>query len=353
MTARIHFRGPLRYRLRSVAGVTQSILDVSARRARKGPRLPSWSWLLEVATEIVRRQMLVAFSMTDIREARGVLDSVVIRLPELSEVNITPVVHDDFSGSWFVNKTRKKIPENAPVIMLYLHGGGYSFYPPAYASFIALITRAARSRTFALDYRLSPEYRFPAQLDDANRAYRWLLESGVDRERLIVAGDSAGGNLALALLLEARTRKLPLPAMTIALSPPTDFRLKFVERQPGDEPLFDWIDKDMLEQWASWFCDGADRKNPLTSPILADLHGLPPIYMQAGRAEILYPSIQIFADRAKEQGADVILDTWDEMTHDFQLFGPACPQSAPALQRIGDMIDRRVRGANKAEAVSS
>jgi acetyl esterase/lipase len=107
----------------------------------------------------------------------------------------------------------------------------------------------------------------------------------------------------------------------------------------------------MLEQWADWFCDSAERRNPLVSPLWADLRGLPPIYLQAGRAEILYASIRAFADRAQEQGADVVLETWEDMNHDFQMFGLDSPQSAEALRRIGQVIDVRVRGQKKMETV--
>jgi epsilon-lactone hydrolase len=137
MTARLHFRGPARYRLRSAANLSQSVLEVSTRRALKGPRLPSWSWYVEVATEVAKRRTLTAFQLSDVKEARRYLDSVVIRSRELSAVNITPVLQDKFRGSWFVSKK----PEPR-VTVLYFHGGGYSFYPQAYAHFIALITLA-------------------------------------------------------------------------------------------------------------------------------------------------------------------------------------------------------------------
>ncbi len=348
MTARIHFRGPARYRLQSAAALSQSVLEVTARRAIKGPRLPGWNWFFEVATQMTRRQTLAAMRMGNesVREARRYLDSTVISSPELSEVSITPVVQETFRGSWFADKnfaaTNPAESAEPPVTILYFHGGGYSFYPQAYANFIALITVAAKSKTFALDYRLSPEHRFPAQLDDALNAYRWLLKQVSGRERLIFAGDSAGANLTLALLLAAPESKLPLPALAIALSPPTDFDADFTGKG-----AFDWIDRQMLEQWADWFCGSAERRNPLVSPLRADLGRLPPIYIQAGRAEILYPSIQAFADHAQKQGVDVTLEAWENMPHDFQMFGPDSPQSGAALRRIGQVVDVTVRDQKK------
>ncbi len=348
MTARIRFRGPARYRLLSAATLSKSVIEVAARRALKGPRLPGWNFYVEAATEVVKRQTSTAFRLAqdNVAHARAYLDATVINSPELSQTLITPVQYELFRGSWFV------AGDSEPrVTVLYFHGGGYSFYPLAYANFIALITRAARSRTFALDYRLTPEHRFPAQLEDALNAYRWLLELGTDPNQLILAGDSAGGNLALAVLLAARESKLPLPALVIALSPPTDFEAEFLYSDAGRSSSFDWIDKPMLELWADWFCDRDERRNPFVSPSRADLRNLPHIYLQAGRAEILYPSIQAFADRAHEQGADVILESWEDMPHDFQIFGLDSPPSAEALRRIAAVVDVRVRGQKHRESV--
>src|SRR5208282_3662410 len=254
MTARIHFRGTLSYRLRSASELSRCILEASARRALKGPRLPGWSWFLELATDVLKQHTLTAFQMGDVNDSRRYLDSIVIGSPALSEVSITPVVQEKFSGSWFAGKNTKP-----SVSVLYFHGGGYSYYPRAYANFIALITLAANSKTLALDYRLSPEHRFPTQLEDALNAYRWLLATGVDPDHLIFAGDSAGANLTLALLLAARESKLPHPALAIALSPPTDFEMDLKAPDLTDKGAFDWIDTQMLEQWADWFCDSAER----------------------------------------------------------------------------------------------
>jgi epsilon-lactone hydrolase len=322
------------------------VVEVCVRRLLKGPRRPGWSWLFELGTGILKRRMIAVFELGDVNESRRYLDSVLIGLPEMAEVKITPVVQEKVRGSWFIGNNAE-----AGVTVLYLHGGGYSFYPKAYATFIALITRAAKSRTFALDYSLTPEHRFPAQLEEALNAYRWLLENGTDPSDVVIAGDSAGGNLTLALLLAVRDLNLPLPALAVALSPPTDFESEGASIVGNQD--FDWIEKRMLMRWADWFCEAGQRRNPLISPVCADLPGLPPIYVQAGRAEILYDSIQAFADHARSQGADVVLESWEDMHHDFQIFGPYTSQSAEALQRIGEVIDARVRGRKKTKTIST
>jgi acetyl esterase/lipase len=287
---------------------------------------------------VLKAELVAAFAMGDIQTARHYLDAVVIDSPVLPRLNISAVQERDFRGSWFGPKGAEPA-----TTLLYLHGGGYSFYPKAHANLIAMITLEANSRTFALDYRLSPEHRFPTQLEDALNAYRWLLGRGVDPANLVVAGDSAGANLTLALLQQARDSHLPLPALAIAISPPTDFD----DRSPSlteNEP-FDWIAPEMLLNWASWFCSTAQYFDPLVSPIHADLRGLPPIYIQAGRAELLFDSIQAFAKYAESQGANVVLESWAEMNHDFQMFGYKAPQSAEALRRIGEVIRASTRKA--------
>jgi acetyl esterase/lipase len=303
---------------------------------------------MELGTEILKRQLLTAFEMADVDQARSYLDSLNLHSPALSRVSTSNVINDNLKGTWFV-------PENADsgFSILYLHGGGYSFYPRSfYNNLAALIALSARSRLFALDYRLSPEHKFPAQLQDAIRAYEWLLGEGTDAERMIVVGDSAGGNLALALLLSLRSSKLPPPALAICLSPATDFQ--GTDTEAPRNPERDWITLGMAMQWADWFCSPAQRSDPLVSPLYADLKGLPPIYIQAGGSEILLAGIEEFVRRAKQQGADVTLETWPEMNHDFQAFGYDVPQSAGAIRRIGEVIaSRLVRDTPRPAAVRS
>ncbi len=211
---------PARYRLRTAASAFRSVAKAALRRTIKGPRLPGWNWKVEILTEVLRTHLAQAFALPDVKETRRFLDSVVLTSPALASVNITPVTDEEVRGRWFV------IKRAAPAAtLLYLHGGGFSFEPKGHTGFIAMITTAAKSRTLALDYRLSPEHCFPAQLEDALNGYRWLLDRGFDPNELVVGGDSAGGNLTIALLLAARDRGMPLPKLAFALSPPTNFEV--------------------------------------------------------------------------------------------------------------------------------
>lgn len=341
MFARVHFTGDVLQRLRSATQIAGCVLRVSSRRMRKGSVRPGWNLFTESCTEILKRQVATAFAFTDVKQARAYLDHVEIRSHVLKQVTLTPAEPSGFHGIWFTPK--HSTPD---LTLFYLHGGGYSFYPQSYANFIALITQAANSRTFALDYRLAPEHRFPSQLDDALGGYRWLLSSGVDPGEIVIAGDSAGGHLTLGLLLAVRDAKLPLPALAIALSPPIGFEIELM-----DTDGLDWITKQQVLLWADWFCDPARHSDPRVSLLRADWRGLPPIYLQAGSAELLFKGIQSFANHAKAQGADVCLEAWDGMPHVFQVFGPDAPQSTDALQRIREVIEKRIRG-NTEETIS-
>ncbi len=345
MAYKVHVNGPAQYRARIASELCQAVAAVGFRRMLHGPRRPTWTRLMELSTEVLKRHLSAAFQMVDVHEARRYLDSFVLEYPAKSQVDITPEAQNTVRGDWFTPHDT-----DPTLTILYFHGGGYSFYPKAYASFVALFAVTARSRTFALNYRLAPEHRFMAQLEDAVSAYKWLLATGYRPEKIVFAGDSAGGHLALTTLLSLRDERMPFPAFVIALSPATDFRNEYPSIS-SNQP-FDWIDYRMLTQWADWFCDEAQRCDTRVSPLLADLRGLPPVYIQAGEAEILFDSIQAFAERARKQGVDVVLESWRDMNHDFQMFGPDVPQSAEALRRVADVLDHRVRAKQQAETLS-
>ncbi len=326
--------GRVSYRLQSLFTLYWSFLYVSVRRLFRGPRLPNWSWMLEASTYFIKAQARTAFAQPSPAAAREYEDAFIFASPAVAQVNIEPVA-SPLKGHWYQPQAG-----TSPVTLLYLHGGGYAYYSQAHHNLIALVTLACQSRTFALDYRLIPEHPFPAQLEDALAAYRWLLASGVAPERLVVAGDSAGGNLTLALLLALREAQLPLPALAICLAPWTDVANSGASM--SQNAPYDWIEKRMADQWAEWFLQGQDARNPLISPIHADLRGLPPVYIQVGSAEILYDMICVLAERMEKQGGRVKLDIWPQMTHDFQAFGDTLPESREALARISTIVQTYV-----------
>ncbi len=324
------FKGPYRRECRKIC--VRTVAHAVARRLLHGAKRKSWNWTVEIGTAVIREQLIAAFQQPTAEEQRKFLDCMVLASPLPKKFTREEVVESNFRGTWF-------LPEKpADRTLLYLHGGGFAVYPKdSYAEFISLIALAANARTFALDYRLAPEHPFPAALEDARRAYLCLLEQNVDPKRIAIGGDSAGGNMTLSLLPQLRDAGIPLPALGIALSPATEFD---EERASLHHDEADWITGRMAETWRDWYCREEERANPRVSPIHADLRGLPSIYIQAGRAEILYDSIAAFAAKAAIQQADVRLETWDDMNHVFQFFGYNAPQSTAALQRITEVIEQ-------------
>ena len=327
--------GRLTYRLRSLLLLLWAILLVTVSRLRRGPRFSGWPWVVETNTTFLRWQERFAFGLPTIAQQREYMDALVVHSSELARMRIEAVEADEVKGRWFVPPTAAR-----ELVVLYLHGGGYAFFIRAHDNLLAFFALAARARTFALDYRLAPEHPFPAQLEDAQAAYHWLLSRGIAPEHIAIAGDSAGGNLALTLLLALRDAQQPLPRLAICLCPWTDME-SFYTSMTENEP-YDWIEQRMVVQWAEWFCQGTDPANPLVSPVHADLRGLPPIYIQAGDAELLIDMIRAFVDRAKAQGASVSLEVWEHMNHVFQAYGLIIPQSREALRRIEEVIEQAI-----------
>jgi acetyl esterase/lipase len=189
---------------------------------------------------------------------------------------------------------------------------------------------------FALDYRLTPEHPFPAQLEDAVACYDWLLECGHEAKDIIVMGTSAGGNLCLALMQKFRDSKRALPVLAVALCPWTDIS-NSGESIDRNEP-YDTLDRGMIEKGARWFAGDKDPQDPMISPLYADLRGLPPIYIQAGERECFVDMIRAYYERGKAQGADITLEVWEGMNHVFQGYGDLVPESKEAMGRIATIV---------------
>ncbi|WP_328326977.1 alpha/beta hydrolase [Kribbella sp. NBC_00382] len=224
-------------------------------------------------------------------------------------------------------------------VILYLHGGGYSIGSARTgANLAAPLARSTGVPAVSLEYRLAPEDPFPAAVDDALAAYRELLESG---QKVVVAGDSAGGGLALALMLAARTAGLPQPAAAVLYSPWTDVSLSggSIDSRGDFDPLFS---RAQMAESADWYVGGQDPRDELASPLFADLTGLPPLLVQVGSAEVLLDDSLRLAVRAAEAEVDVSLDVVAGAPHVFQYFTGFLPEADEALERAAAFLRRRL-----------
>ena len=228
-------------------------------------------------------------------------------------------------------------------VLMYLHGGGYQLGSPATARhLVALLSAAAQAQAFSVDYRLAPEHPFPAAVEDAVAAYRWLLAAGHDPTSVAIAGDSAGGGLVLATLVALRDSGDRLPAAAVAMSPWTDLALtgESLRTRAGVEVM---VKPAGMPETAALYLAGADPRHPYASPLYADLHGLPPLLIQVGDAEVILDDSTRFAARARAAGVEVTLEIWDEMPHVFQAFAGLLPEADQAVAQVGRWIREHVR----------
>ena len=228
--------------------------------------------------------------------------------------------------------------------ILYLHGGGYVIGSVrTHRALMAGLSRAAGARVLGLEYRLAPEHPFPAAVEDAVAAYRWLLRQGYAPGHIAVAGDSAGGGLTVAALVQSRYCGLPRPAAAVCFSPWVDLE-GIGDSMTGNVGKGDMVERDGLLFMASAYLNGADARAPLAAPLYADLRGLPPTLIQAGAIETLLDDATRLADQARAAGADVELDVWEDMIHVWQLFAPMLPEGRQALAQAGAFVKKHTGG---------
>jgi acetyl esterase/lipase len=226
--------------------------------------------------------------------------------------------------------------------VLYLFGGGYvTSSPDTRRTFAGHLARASGARVALPRYRLAPEHPFPTALDDAVGAYRWLIGEAAESRNLVVAGDSAGGGLAVAALLRLRDEGVALPAGGVAISPWVDLALTAdsLEARAGSDFT---ITKADLERKAKEYLDGADPRTPLASPLYGDLAGLPPLLVVVGADEALLDDSVRLVRKAGMEGVRTTLIVEPEMQHVFPIFAGRMPEADVAVAEIGEWVRRRV-----------
>ena len=224
--------------------------------------------------------------------------------------------------------------------VLYRHGGAYRLGAPStYRHFTWRIASAAQARVMVIDYRLAPEHPFPAALEDAVSYYCWLLAEGADPRQIAVIGDSAGGGLALALLLKLRDSGLPLPAAAVVLSPWTDLALTGASITLNAK--FDaMVHAEDVPKFAADYLAGADPRHPYASPLYGDPTGLPPTLIQVGSEEVLRDDAVRMAERMQRAHCQAELQLWPGMPHVWHLFAPILPEAREAIVEISKFLQR-------------
>lgn len=228
-------------------------------------------------------------------------------------------------------------------VILHLHGGGYAYsLLDSYREGAIVYSKVAGDiEVFSLDYRTVPTAVYPAALEDAVEAYKWLLAQGYSAEKIIIVGDSAGGNLCLATTLYLRDHKLPLPKAVIALSPWADLKMtaKSHTAHIPDDLILGKL-RLLEEVKKPSYLGDADINDPYVSPINGDYTGFPKLLIQVGSHEILLDDSIEVARRAKEAGVDVSFTIYEGMSHDFQLFLPMLEQGQAAWKEIEAFIKK-------------
>jgi len=231
-------------------------------------------------------------------------------------------------------------------VVLYLHGGGLVMGScRTHRGIASDFAASSGARVLLLDYRLAPENPPPAAIDDSVAAYRWLLSIGMNPENIVIAGDSAGGCLSIATLVELRDADDELPAAAILLSPMVDYAItgeSVITRAESDP----WITKRTLLDTSNWYCGDKDPKSPMISPLYADLRGMPPVYIIVGSDEIILSDSTRLADRLGNVGCSVTLEIWSGMWHVFQFFSANLPEGRQSIEKIGAFIRTHTRGAS-------
>lgn len=271
-----------------------------------------------------------------IEGVRAGFEQLGAMFPVPADVKCEPIVADGVKAEWVTAPSAA-----ADRAVLYLHGGGYAIGSiNTHRALAATLSREAKARVLVIDYRLAPEHPHPAAVDDATKAYRWMLKQGLSAKRIAVAGDSAGGGLTLATLVALRDAGDKLPACGACLSPWVDLE-GTGESVTSKAKLDPMVTKEGLLQLAGIYLAGKNPRTPLAAPLYADLSGLPPLLIVVGEREILLDDASRIAERARKAGVDVTYEPSAGMIHVWQLFAPMLDEGRESLARIGAYIEQK------------
>lgn len=281
-----------------------------------------------VLRHTLKKQMA---TFSDHRKLRKRAGMSIGKLPD--RVETQAVDAEGVSAEW----VRWRGSQNRSVI-LYLHGGGYVFGGlDSHRGLAWRLAKASDSEVLVVDYRLAPEHLFPAAVEDAFASYQWLLAQGIAPERLVVAGDSAGGGLAVALMIKLKELGIPQPKAAVLLSPWTDLTLSgdSVQKNAKVDAM---LSPEALTRFKDLYLGDGDSMSPLASPIFGDLSGLPFTYVVVGSEEVLRDDAERLVENIVGAGGQAQIEVWPKMPHVFPLLAPMIPEGIKAIEDIADVI---------------
>ncbi len=283
---------------------------------------------MKAVIEMMRSQEGIAAEGISLQERRDGMEEMQAAIPVPEDIVTKEVDIDGVPGLWVEAPGAR---DSAYVI--YYHGGGYVMGSlSTHKELMGRISRSCKARVLGVDYRLAPEHVYPAAVEDGVKSYEWLLAQDADPASVMLAGDSAGGGLTLATLLALKEKGGHMPAGGILLSPWTDLTAsgESATSRAEADPM---ITMSALLEIAKTYYADSNPKDPLISPVFADLSGLPPLLIQVGDAEVLLDDASRLADNAMAAGVSVQYQVWEEAFHVFQAM-PQLPESADALEKI-------------------
>ncbi len=337
--SQIEFQGPLHHRVASFLTLGRVMLKVAARHATGRRIAQDWDMLTEVGIRFVRHQFTYAMRCKDIEQGRARFNSLLTKTADTYDVTIEET--GDPAAFWFT-------PQNlrTDAVAFYCHGGGYAFRGPVTYRYAKMLAHHLGARVYMPLYRLTPEHPHPAQADDALAAWREVT-THCSADQIVLIGDSAGGHMALMLLQQLESSNLQQPALCICLCPWTDIGAR------GDSMTlnnhYDLVQGWMALEFARWLDPDCQTGQQVLSPIQYDYSGLSPLYIQAGGREVLRDMIVHFSEKQVDLGAQIQLDVWEDMPHNFQAYDSTKRSSRAALARIAEVFHNGIaqRGAEQ------
>ena len=305
------------------------------RRLTRGPTRPGWSWRVELAATAMRAIMMRS-KRTGVQWLRSASEDLPQPAPALRKVDVRDVDAGGVPARWFIPRG----PERSEVVV-YFHGGGFVMGGFAtHGDTMARLATLTGVRVLGVDYRRAPEHRFPAAHDDCLAATRFAIAQAGGASRVALAGDSAGGNLAVGTLLALRDAGEPLPAAAALLCPWTDPLWSGGSMDANADA--DFGDHELLVGWAHDYLGQEPKRDPRVFPGDANLAGLPPLLVQVGGAELLLDQVLLFVERARAAGADVRCDVAPEMFHDWQLQAALLPEGERSMNDLAHWLRERL-----------